>query len=209
MAAAVDWIAVTGDVAPWHRLGLLSARVAEDGCEQIPLFGTGIEVDTTGTLGLRRLVMSGVDPQLTDVDGINVEVRPAASPLFAAHPLGAQSIDHLVIVTDSLARTTGAIAEATGAEVRRIRESGDLRQGFHRIGGLIVEVVERAGLPPGPASVWGLALVVEDLDAACTRLGAELIGEARDAVQPGRRIATLQPAAGVGIPLALMTPHLR
>jgi hypothetical protein len=54
-----------------------------------------------------------------------------------------------------------------------------------------------------------LALVVDDLDAACLRLGAELIGEPRDAVQPGRRIATLRPAAGVGIPIALMTPELR
>src|SRR5262245_43662484 len=174
MAAAVDWIAVAGDVARWHRLGLLSARVGEDGCEQIPLFGTGIEVDTTGTSGDRRLVMSGADPQLTDVDGITVEVRPTAPPLFAAHPLGAQSIDHLVVVTDSLARTSGAIAEATGAEVRRIREAGEVRQGFHRLGGLIVEVVEHAGLPPGPASVWGLTLVVDDLDGACSRLGAAL-----------------------------------
>jgi hypothetical protein len=206
---AVDWVAVAGDVAPWHRLGLLSANVDEDGCEQIPLFGTGIEIDTTARQGGRRLVMSGVDPQLTDIDGITVEVRPTASPLFAAHPLGAQSIDHLVIATDSLSRTSAAIAAATGAEVRRVREAGEVRQGFHRFGGLIVEVVERVGLAPGPASIWGLALVVDDLDAACARLGAELIDEPRDAVQPGRRIATLRVAAGVGIPLALMTPDRR
>jgi hypothetical protein len=114
-----------------------------------------------------------------------------------------------VIATDSLARTSGAIEQATGAPPRRIREAGDLRQAFHRLGGLIVEVVERAGLAPGPATIWGLALVVDDLDAACARLGAELIGEPRDAVQPGRRIATMRSAAGVGIPLALMTPHPR
>jgi hypothetical protein len=207
--AAVDWIAVAGNVAPWQRIGLLSAHVEEDGCAQIPLFGTGIEVDTTARPGGRRLVMSGVDPQLTEVDGVTVEVRPAASPLFAVHPLGAQSIDHVVIATDSLSRTSGAIAEATGAAVRRVREAGEIRQGFHRLGGLIIEVVERGGLPPGPASVWGLALVVDDLDAACVRLGAELIGEPRDAAQPGRQIATLRPAAGVGIPVALMTPDRR
>jgi hypothetical protein len=57
--------------------------------------------------------------------------------------------------------------------------------------------------------VWGLALVVDDLDAACARLGKELVGDLRDAVQPGRRIATLRPAAGIGIPVALMTPDRR
>jgi hypothetical protein len=209
VTAAVDWIAVAGDAAPWLRLGLRCAGVDEDGCQQIPLFGTGIEIDTTARSGVRRLVMSGIDPQLTQVDGITVEVRPAQPPLFADHPLSARSIDHVVIATDSLARTSAAIADATGAEVRRIRESAEIRQGFHRLGGLIVEVVERAGLPPGPASIWGLALVVDDLDAACARLGADSIDEPRDAVQPGRRIATLSPAAGVGIPVALMTPDRR
>jgi hypothetical protein len=208
-AAAVDWIAIAGEVAPWHRLGLLTARTDEDGCEQFPLFGTGIEIDTTGRPGGRRLVMSGVDPELTHLDGITVEVRPPHPPLFASHPLGAHTIDHVVIATDSLARTSDALAAATGAELRRVREAGEIRQGFHRLGGLILEIVERAGLPSGPANVWGMALVVDELDTACARLGDELVGEPRDAVQPGRRIATVRPAAGLAIPVALMTPDRR
>jgi hypothetical protein len=192
-------------VAPWHRLGLVTAAVDEDGCEQIPLFGTGIEIDTTGRRGTRRLVVSGVDPQLTSIDGLTIEVRAEAAPMYAEHPLGARSIDHVVIATDDLARTSGAIADATGAALRRVREAGEMRQGFHRLGGLIVEVVERAGLPPGPATVWGLVLNVDDLAAACASLGAELIDEPRDAVQSGRRIATLRPGAGLGIPVALMS----
>jgi hypothetical protein len=205
MTASIDWIAVGGDVAPWHRLGLVTAAVDEDGCEQIPLFGTGIEIDTTGRRGTRRLVVSGVDPQLTSIDGLTIEVRAEAAPMYAEHPLGARSIDHVVIATDDLARTSGAIADATGAALRRVRETGEVRQGFHRLGGLIVEVVERAGLPPGPATVWGLVLNVDDLAAACASLGAELIDEPRDAVQSGRRIATLRPGAGLGIPVALMS----
>jgi hypothetical protein len=205
MTASIDWIAVGGDVAPWHRLGLVTAAVDEDGCEQIPLFGTGIEIDTTGRRGTRRLVVSGVDPQLTSIDGLTIEVRAEAAPMYAEHPLGARSIDHVVIATDDRARTSGAIADATGAALRRVREAGEMRQGFHRLGGLIVEVVERAGLPPGPATVWGLVLIVDDLAAACASLGAELIDEPRDAVQSGRRIATLRPGAGLGIPVALMS----
>jgi hypothetical protein len=47
---------------------------------------------------------------------------------------------------------------------------------------------------------------VTDLDAAAARLGDGL-GTPRDAVQPGRRIATARGAAGLGVPLALMTPR--
>jgi hypothetical protein len=209
MPVSVDWIAVGGDVAPWHRLGLVSVHVDEDGRQRIPLFGTGVEVDTTGWLESRRLVMSGVGRELTSIDGITIEVREAPAPMFADHPLGARSIDHVVVATDDLGRTSGAIADATGAALKRVRETGEVRQGFHQIGGLIVEVVERGGLPVGPASVWGLVLVVDDLDAACTSLGANVTGEARDAVQPGRRIATLRSSAGLGIPVALMSPDPR
>jgi hypothetical protein len=35
----------------------------------------------------------------------------------------------------------------------------------------------------------------------------ELLGTPRDAVQPGRKIATLRPAAGLGPAIAFMTPQ--
>ena len=80
------------------------------------------------------------------------------------------------MTTDSLERTCGAIADATGAPLRRVRELGEIRQGFHRVGGggLIVEVVERAGLPVGPADLWGLVINVEDLDVAVAVIGRGL-----------------------------------
>ena len=64
---------------------------------------------------------------------------------------------------------------------------GEIRQGFHRLGGggLIVEVVERAGLPTAPAWFWGLVINVEDLDGAAARIGPDGIGDVIDAVQPG------------------------
>jgi hypothetical protein len=34
-----------------------------------------------------------------------------------------------------------------------------------------------------------------------------LLGDIRDAVQPGRRIATVRREAGLGVPVALMTPR--
>ena len=53
------------------------------------------------------------------------------------------------------------------------------------------EVVARAGGPDRPARFWGLALLADDLEETVRQLG-EHAGEIRDAVQPGRRIATVQ-----------------
>ena len=57
----------------------------------------------------------------------------------------------------------------------------------------------------GPARLWGLAFGVEDLDRTAQALG-DLLGRPRDAVQPGRRIATLRPEAGLGPAIAFMGP---
>jgi hypothetical protein len=208
----VDWVVVGGPAEPWVRLGLVAAAEDEDGCQLVPIFGTGVEIDTTSPPGLRRLVLSGIDDQITDIDGVPVEVRDAAPPMFADHPLGVSHIDHVVIATDDLARTCGAIADITSSPLKRVREAGEVRQGFHRVGGpggLIVEVVERAGLPPDSASLWGFVFVVDDIHEACRTLGPDVIGEPRDAVQPGRFIATVRSGVGLGVPLALMSPDVR
>jgi hypothetical protein len=48
--------------------------------------------------------------------------------------------------------------------------------------------------------------VVKELDALASRLGDRL-GSIRDAVQPGRRIATLRESAGLGQAVAFMSPE--
>jgi hypothetical protein len=121
------------------------------------------------------------------------------------------AIDHLVAFTPELERTIAAF-ERCGVECRRIREVGPpearLRQAFFRFGEVICEVVEvpaeQAG-PGGEARFWGLTVTVQDLDSAVAGLG-ERCGSIRDAVQPGRRIATVREAAGLGVPVALISP---
>ncbi|HYN32872.1 MAG TPA: hypothetical protein VES40_09620, partial [Ilumatobacteraceae bacterium] len=122
--------------------------------------------------------------------------------------LGAIGLDHVVVMTAQLDRTSAAIAEATGCELKRIREVATMRQGFHRIssGGLIVELVERPEVPDGPAVFWGIVINVDDLDVACALIGNDRISPPKDAVQPGRRIATIRNEVGLGLPVALMTP---
>ena len=118
-------------------------------------------------------------------------------------------------MTPALERTVEAL-ESGGMQLRRIREeptpAGAPRQAFFRLGDEILEVVqepeavvERDGRPDRPARLWGLALTVEDLDRAAEQMGPHL-SDAKAAVQPGRRIATLRRSAGLGVPIALMTP---
>jgi catechol 2,3-dioxygenase-like lactoylglutathione lyase family enzyme len=136
--------------------------------------------------------------------------RTATGP----HPNGVVRIDHVVLMSPDLDRTVADL-RGEGFELRRVREGetpgGSTRQAFFRVGEPILEVVQApegtsvARNPDGPARLWGLAFLVEDLEQTTSALG-DLVGTPRDAVQPGRRIATLRPEAGLGPAIAFMTP---
>jgi catechol 2,3-dioxygenase-like lactoylglutathione lyase family enzyme len=136
---------------------------------------------------------------------------PAAAP---EHPNGVTAIDHVVAFTPDLDRTTATLC-AAGLDLRRVREEptpgGAPRQAFFRMSEVILEVVQApegtriAADPGGPARLWGISFLVEDLERTASALG-DLLGEPRPAVQPGRRIATLRKEAGLGPAVAFMTP---
>jgi hypothetical protein len=201
--ARVEWLAIGGDPAVWRDSGLV---VGADGL--VPFLLTSLRIEP-GPSGVHGWAVSGIDDTITSIDGLPTRAVEPLVPAVADHPLGALGLDHVVVLTGSLERTCGAIADATGAPLKRVREAGPMRQGFHRVGGLVVEVVEREEYGEGDASFWGLVLDVVDLDAAVVLLGPDRIAEPKDAVQPGRRIATLRSAAGLGIPIALMSPPVR
>jgi len=118
------------------------------------------------------------------------------------------------MLAPDLDRTVGEL-ESQGFDLRRTREGptpgGSTRQAFFRAGESILEVVlapegsSVARDPDGPARLWGLAFAVDDLGRTARALG-DLLGTPRDAVQPGRRIATLRPEAGLGPAIAFMSP---
>jgi hypothetical protein len=149
-----------------------------------------------------------------ELDGLPTSRSESPPATGARHPNGVVSIDHLVVFTPDLDRTTAGL-RAAGFDLRRLREGttpgGSQRQAFFRTGELILEVVEApagtriASEPSGPARLWGISFLVEDLEHTVAALGG-LLGEPRDAVQPGRRIATLQKNAGLGPAIAFMTP---
>jgi hypothetical protein len=130
---------------------------------------------------------------------------PDADAPVPPHPNGVVALDHLVVVTPDLDRTTAAL-EAVGIAARRTREAGRGRlQRFFRLGEVVLELVgpaEPAG--DGPATFWGLAFTVGDIDATAAHLAGR-IGAAKQAVQPGRRIATLHAGDAVSVPVAFMS----
>jgi catechol 2,3-dioxygenase-like lactoylglutathione lyase family enzyme len=141
------------------------------------------------------------------VDGIPVVT--GAGERWVRHPNGAVEIDHVVVMTDSIERTSASIDASLGLRQRRIRETEVVRQAFHRFAdtpdgtrGCIVEVVERPDVER--VDIWGLVVIVDDLDRAVAESNG-LIGAPKSAVQPGRRIATVSRSAGLPVALALMS----
>lgn len=149
-----------------------------------------------------------------ELDGLPAtasERPPAEGP---PHPNGVATLDHLVVMSSVLDRTTAAL-EAAGFDLRRVREEptpgGAPRQAFFRMGEVILEVVQApegtklAAASDGPARLWGLAFGVASIEATAAVLGP-LLGRPRPAVQPGRTIAPLRKEAGFGPAVAFMTP---
>lgn len=165
--------------------------------------------------GLAGWAFSALGPDVESIDGIATTAHsPNELGQSSDAPFGAIHIDHVVVATDDLARTTTAIERATTAPMKRVRDAGPgVRQGFFRFGdaarSVVVEVVERADSPAGPARLWGLVFVVDDVEEIASRAGPSVIGAPKPAVQPGRLIATVRPEAGLGIPVALMSPDPR
>jgi hypothetical protein len=198
----IEWLRVGSDPLKWQRIG---CEVTSDG--RIPMLFCSLMVSLDAPAGLSAWGISGIDPAITEIDGITTVAADLMEPVLCDHPNSGTELDHVVVMTNSLDRTCGAITEATGAPLKRIRDLGSMRQGFHRIGrgGLIVEVVERPEITEAVASLWGVVINVADLDHAVEMIGSDLIGAAKDAVQPGRRIATLRSEAGLGTAVALMS----
>jgi hypothetical protein len=203
----VDELVVADEPSTWEAIGF---RVAGDLCEvgsvRLRLEGRGPR------RGIVRWSLRGA--RSLDLDGLDTLGSDAPPAAGGKHPNGVVSIDHLVVLTPDLERTTAAL-QAAGLDLWRVREGatpgGSERQAFFRMGELILEVVlapegtKVADDPAGPARLWGISFLVEDMDEPAAALGDRL-GSPRDAVQPGRRIATLRKEAGLGPAIAFMTP---
>jgi hypothetical protein len=191
-------LTVGGPVQPWIDLGL-----AVDARSQVVVAGLRLVIDPASQPGLVSWGGEGVADGA--IDGIPTESRDAPGDESPGSALSVLAWDHVVVMTADLERTCAAIEAATRSPLKRIRDAGPIRQGFHRWGRTIIEVVESSQVTSPSASLWGLVWTVADLDAEVERLGPDRISPPKPAVQPGRRIATVRTAAGLGVAVALMS----
>jgi hypothetical protein len=208
MAVILDELAVADSPQAWRGCGF---EVEDDVCV---VGETRIRFDPVeGGRGLTGWSLHG--PASLDLDGLPTARSDRQPPVEEPeHPNGVTAIDHVVAISCDLDRTVAALG-AAGLDLRRIREeptpAGAPRQAFFRLGTVILEVVqepaeatERAG-GDRPAFFWGLALTAPDLEHTVAFLG-DRVSEIREAVQPGRQIATLRRSAELSVPVALITP---
>lgn len=154
----------------------------------------------------------------TTIDGLPtsfVDAAPVTAGPAPVHPNGVVGLDHVVVVSPDLDRTIAAFGAAAMA-CRRIRDTtsygSPMRQAFFRLGDTIVEAVSGdagtgLGADVAPATWFGLALDVTDLDATGVLLG-EGLGAVKEAVQEGRRIATLRHRMfAMSVAVAAMDDH--
>ena len=191
---------VAADPDAWRALGFVVDD--DDMCE---VDGVGIHLGSAGRK-ISGWALAGV-PGGVELDGLRT-VPPPSPATAASHANGTVALDHLVVMSPDPDRTIKALA-AHGIEPRRQRQTDQygppFTQTFFRLGRPILELIG-PGTPAGsePARFYGIAFTVKDLEATAALLGDRL-GRVKDAVQPGRRIATLRREAGAGIPLAFMS----
>jgi hypothetical protein len=112
----------------------------------------------------------------------------------------------VVVFTNDLDRTSNEVIRVTGEPLKRIRDAGNgVRQGFHRLGSVILEIVEQADV--AATFLWGFVIIAANIDDVARHMGPDVIGVPRDAVQPGRRIASFRSGLGLGVAVALITPE--
>jgi hypothetical protein len=203
-------LVVGDDPASWQALGL---PVAGDRCTV-----GGVTVRLVGTDGGRGILGWELDPAVDhEVDGLapgdatggraaSERARgPGDAPTGRGYAVAA--VDHLVVATPDVERTTTALA-GVGLTPRRTvdaaRGDAGVRYRFFLLGTCLLELIgpsEPDG--DGPARFVGLAFTAPDLEAIETATGPP-----RDAVQPGRRIVTLRTRDhDASVPIAVMSPR--
>jgi catechol 2,3-dioxygenase-like lactoylglutathione lyase family enzyme len=129
-------------------------------------------------------------------------------PLAPQASGGILGLDHVVVQTANPDRALAIYGAKLGLDLRLDRENAQwgARQIFFKVGGAVVEIGARIGVPPEdrPDRFGGLAWRVDDADAAQARIAAAGfdVSDVRIGRKPGTRVFTVR--SGVVAAPALM-----
>ena len=197
---------VGGALTPWQAIGLTFDELT------CPLADVDIVVSGE-TPGLHGWTIDIGRDDVIEIDGIRTTLVSGTQSRQVSSVIGRQKViglDHVVVNTDDIDRTTQAITAALGLEVRRERQLGNgALQRFYKLDNTIIEVVTGPHITQPGASLWGMVASVDDLFDLAEELGENTTSPPKKATQPGRYISTVRGSVGLGVPFALMTPHVR
>lgn len=197
---------VGGALTPWQAIGLTF--------DEFTCTLADVDVVVSGeTPGLHGWTIDIGRDEIIEIDGIQTTLVSGTQPRPSLSTIGRQKViglDHVVVNTDDIDRTTQAITAALAVEVRRERQLGNgAVQRFHKLENTIIEVVTGPHITQPGASLWGMVASVDDLFELAEELGDDVTSPPKKATQPGRYISTVRGSVGLGVPFALMTPHVR
>jgi hypothetical protein len=197
---------VGGALTPWQAIGLTF--------DEFTCTLADVDVVVSGeTPGLHGWTIDVGRDEIIEIDGIRTTLVSGTTPRPSMSTIGRQKViglDHVVVNTDDIDRTTQAITAALGLEVRRERQLGNgAVQRFHKLENTIIEVVTGPHITQPGASLWGMVASVDDLFELAEELGENTTSPPKKATQPGRYISTVRGSVSLGVPFALMTPHVR
>ena len=205
--ARVFELIIGGNIQPWINVG-----IPFDVNGRFMAGDVALQIDDQLAPGIHGWSLLNSVMQVPSIDGIPTTHASVHGLQFAQNQtqddgfsLQIARIDHLVVATDDLIRTSDSLSEATGAPRLRIREGeGGGQQAFHRLGEVIIEIVNASNAENTKASIWGIAFLATDLNHAAEYLGPDVLGKPKPATQKGQVVASFRSAAGLGVPCVLM-----
>lgn len=197
---------IGGSRGAWEQFGFTFADATS-------LLGdVAFVVDETGS-GILDWTVGAMTDSVTAIDGIPTFLSSSAVPAGGSNAIGPTvgvALDHVVVNTDDGVRTSAAVEEVLGLPLKRVRDAGrGVEQRFHTFDNSVIEIVSGPHVTEPGAHLWGMVVSVEDIDALFRHVGPDVMSPPKPAVQEGRLISTVRASAGLGVPFAVMTPHVR
>ena len=192
------WLHAHGEGVQAIAFGTEDAQATSAGLRERGLRATAVQDgEARSTEGVVRTYQSvELSPRATR--GLHMLAVQRADTLALrgslARPADAvDALDHVLISTSDPDAAIALYQDGLGIRLALDRQRGPMRMLFFRVGGVTIEIVQRAA-PATTDSFAGLAYRVRDIEGAHARLATAgfTVSEPRDGNKPGTRVFTVR-----------------